>query len=118
MPRLGSEAKAAVLASFHHVWALQTDIFQRMPQSTTSSVTNSTFPFHVHDRVLLNELKSIRAVFSKLVFRLGSGAVMKTHLFSGLVGSARVDVVRRLWRGGRGSGSEGTDQLTPRGSTN
>lgn len=106
MPRLGSKAKAAILASFDHVWALQTDVFQRMPESTTSSVTNSTFPFHIHDRVLLNELKSIRAVLSKLVLRLGSRAVMKTHLFIGLIGSARVDVVRRLCRGGRRGGSE------------
>jgi hypothetical protein len=93
MPRLGSEAKAAVLAPLNHVWALQTDVFQRVSQSTTTSVANSTFSVHFHDRVLLDELKSIRAVFSKLEFGLRPGAVMKTHLFVGLIGSPRVDIV-------------------------
>jgi hypothetical protein len=117
MPRLGAEAKATVLASFYHMWALQTNVFQGVSQSTTTTVANGTFSFHVHDRVFLDQLKSIRAVLSKPVFGLGPGPVMKTHLLIGLIGSVGVDIVGRLGGCGRWRGSKEPDRPTNRGST-
>jgi hypothetical protein len=98
MPRFGGEAQSAVLASFHNSWALQTDVFNGMPQSTAATVANGTFALHFYNRVLLDEFKGVRAMFAIFVFGFIVRSVVQALFFGSPLDRFGVDIVGRHGR--------------------
>ena len=98
MPRFGGEAQSAVLAPFHNSWALQTDIFDGMSQSTAATVANGTFALHFYNRMLLDEFKGVRAMFAIFVFGYIARSIVQALFFGSLFHRFGVDIVGRHGR--------------------